>query len=50
MSFRADLAGIPEQLEAPLRLEGEALPARGRLLLGGMGGSAADSDFFQLYM
>lgn len=50
MSFRADLAGIPEQLEAPHELTGDPLPARGRLLLGGMGGSAAAADFFQLYM
>ena len=50
MSFRADLAGIPEQLEAPLHLKGAPLPARGQLLLGGMGGSAAAADFFHLYM
>ena len=50
MSFRDDLAGIPEQLEAPLHLTGALLPGHGRLLLGGMGGSAAAADFFQLYM
>jgi len=50
LSFRADLAGIPEQLEADLRVEGGALPPDARLLLGGMGGSAAAGDFFRLYL
>ena len=46
--FRADLAGIPEQLEARLRLEGGPLPLSAPLLIGGMGGSAAAGDFFML--
>jgi glucose/mannose-6-phosphate isomerase len=50
VSFRADLAGIPEQLEAPLQAEGGALPADTSFLIGGMGGSAAAGDFFTLYL
>lgn|GEM_PF-1170599 len=46
--FRADLAGIPEQLEAKLRLEGGSLPPFAPLLISGMGGSAAAGDFFML--
>ena len=50
MTFQSDLGGIPDQLLVPLQLKGDPLPTRGRLLLGGMGGSAAAADFFQLYM
>jgi len=48
VSFRADLAGIPEQLRASLVVEGGTFPANTPLLLGGMGGSAAAGDFFRL--
>jgi glucose/mannose-6-phosphate isomerase len=50
VSFQADLAGIPEQLEAELQVEGGTLPPDVRLILGGMGGSAAAGDFFQLHL
>jgi glucose/mannose-6-phosphate isomerase len=50
MTFRADLAGIPEQLEALLPLEGGAVTGDTPLIIGGMGGSAAAGDFFALYL
>ena len=48
VSFRDDLAGLPEQLLTPLHTEGGALPRDASLVIGGMGGSAAAGDFFGL--
>ena len=48
MSFKDDLAGIPEQLQARLHVEGGALIANAPLIVCGMGGSAAAGDFVAL--
>lgn len=43
--FAEQVASLPEQIRTPPAVEGEALPARGRLVIGGMGGSAIAGEF-----